>query len=229
MEEEKADGVGVSGAGRGSSDTDGSGGGGYGGTTSPRRSPETAIDFLLQPFDYGKAYVPRRADHAQRIDVIRGESVVWKFEVMDHMDIDFSVVFRPHPVAVPSTPGESERTSADQGATWAEFDSEMSSPGPKDAGRRASPVASEGSNLNAGTSTNGGTRRRRRSGWWSMGASGGNGDSERGEAGVGVGVCKEPGGKDETSSDQTVHLPTRYYSGEGDVVQGSFTCPADGT
>ncbi|CAN0321634.1 unnamed protein product, partial [Hapterophycus canaliculatus] len=68
--------------------------------------PETAIDFLLQPFEYGQAYVPRRAEHTESIDVLRGESVVWKFEVMDHLDIDFSVTFRPRPVTSPGLPPE---------------------------------------------------------------------------------------------------------------------------
>ncbi|CAM9741485.1 unnamed protein product, partial [Choristocarpus tenellus] len=64
-------------------------------------NPKTAIDFLLQPFDYSKAYVPRRESHRVCIDVLRGESVVWKFIVEDHMDLEFSVAFQPHPVGPP--------------------------------------------------------------------------------------------------------------------------------
>ncbi|CAM9133102.1 unnamed protein product, partial [Discosporangium mesarthrocarpum] len=67
----------------------------------PNGKSTSAIDFLVQPFDYSKTYIPRRTSHRVDIDVLRGESVVWKFIVADHMDIEFSVNFRAHPVGPP--------------------------------------------------------------------------------------------------------------------------------
>ena len=179
------------------------------GTGAPR-TPETAVDFLLQPFDYGEAYVRRRSKHTERIDVLRGESVVWKFEVLDHLDINFSVVFRPHPV--PLSPLVPEvATCENDGAE-----------------------PSENPSLKATTSSkpNG---RSRRSGWWGSGSGGDSNVGRRGEvkAGCGAKAGAEAGGSERESAlapkKQIVHLPTRYSTGGGDLVQGSFTCPADGT
>ncbi|CBN75833.1 conserved unknown protein [Ectocarpus siliculosus] len=191
-----------------------------------RKSPETAIDFLLQPFEYGRAYVPRRAEHTESIDVLRGESVVWKFEVLDHLDIDFSVTFRPHPLASssrrpleadedggrPSTAEEQEeedRGVLDAGVGLA------SSPGPRGVGN-GGVAASSANGDSSGTEAG-----RKRSRWWgrSGGCEGAAGDAD---GGTGGGAVSAPKG-------ETVHLPTRYSTGGGDPVQGSFSCPAAGT
>lgn len=231
-------------------------GGGEGGMP---KSPETAIDFLLQPFEYGKVYLPRRAEHTDSIDVLRGESVVWKFEVMDHLDIDFSVTFRPHPVAV-WQPTEAAAGGGDDdkdddeddnnrsaAAAAAETDSVvdpnreegrlLSSPGPRGVGGGASattPIAGDDrSGGGGGSSCSAGAEGRRSSRWWSR--SGGAGC--KGAAGTGPsggedgGRCRheEAGGGEGALKDQIVHLPTRYSTGGGDPVQGSFSCPAAGT
>ncbi|CAM9300730.1 unnamed protein product, partial [Ectocarpus sp. 4 AP-2014] len=191
-----------------------------------RKSPETAIDFLLQPFEYGRAYVPRRAEHTESIDVLRGESVVWKFEVLDHLDIDFSVTFRPHPLAASSRrpleadedggrpPTAEEQQEEDRGVLDAGVGL-ASSPGPRGVGDGG--VAASSANGDSGSTEAG----RKRSGWWgrSGGCGGAAGDADGGTGGGGVSAPKG----------ETVHLPTRYSTGGGDPVQGSFSCPAAGT
>lgn len=189
------------------------------------KAPETAVDFLLQPFDYREAYVPRRSVHTECIDVLRGESVVWKFEVLDHLDINFSVVFRPHPVALP--PGV-----VDDGNT-SHFTLSNDAVPKRDASSEATSSAKP-------------NERTRRSGWWGGGGSGSatvtsreNGESkEKADSGAKSGKRAEEGGGggsegaqkvNKEEKDQTVHLPTRYSTGGGDLVQGSFTCPSDGT
>ncbi|CAN0395570.1 unnamed protein product, partial [Ectocarpus sp. 12 AP-2014] len=191
-----------------------------------RKSPETAIDFLLQPFEYGRAYVPRRAEHTESIDVLRGESVVWKFEVLDHLDIDFSVTFRPHPLAASSRrpleanedggrpPTAEEQEGEDRGVLDAGV-CLASSPGPRGVGDEG--VAASSANGDSGSTEAG----RKRSTWWgrSSGCGGAAGDAD---GGTGGGAVSAPKG-------ETVHLPTRYSTGGGDPVQGSFSCPAAGT
>lgn len=189
-----------------------------------RKSPETAIDFLLQPFEYGRAYVPRRAEHTESIDVLRGESVVWKFEVLDHLDIDFSVTFRPHPLAASShRPAEADEDggrppTAEQEEDRGVLDDGVglpSSPGPRGAGNGG--VATSSANGDRGSTEAG----RKRSRWWgrSGGCEGAAGDAD---GGTGEGPVSATKG-------ETVHLPTRYSTGGGDPVQGSFSCPAAGT
>ncbi|CAM9431368.1 unnamed protein product, partial [Ectocarpus fasciculatus] len=190
-----------------------------------RKSPETAIDFLLQPFEYGRAYVPRRAEHTESIDVLRGESVVWKFEVLDHLDIDFSVTFRPHPLAASSRrppeagedggrPPTAEEEEEDCGVLDADADLPRS-PGPRGVGSGG--VAASSANGDGGSTEAG----RKRSRWWgrSGGCEGAAGGADGGTGGGGVNAPKG----------ETVHLPTRYSTGSGDPVQGSFSCPAAGT
>lgn len=201
------------------------------------QEPETAIDFLLQPFDYTSVYVPRRGSHSEQIDVLRGESVVWKFEVLDHLDINFSVVFRPHPVVVPShRPDSGDDLAVDGGAADYQVTSSVGrpvSPGPKGTKSADSPAASPDT-VNAEVDGGTNSRRRRKSGWWGMvsvsqRASGKN-DMIVDRNGATEGLRYNHSGDDETSSqEKTVHLPTRYSTGGGDPVQGSFTCPADGT
>ncbi|CAM9915648.1 unnamed protein product, partial [Scytosiphon promiscuus] len=224
------------GSGGGGSNVDSADGAGAGGKEeAARKGPETAIDFLLQPFEYGQAYVPRRAEHAESIDVLRGESVVWKFEVMDHLDIDFSVTFRPRPVTSPRLPLEPDENdedndsdnddAADAAAADADTQSPPAappSPGPRDVSGGASTIEDGGSC----SAEAGGLRSR----WWSRG---GNAREE-----VAPGVSADgtngvtAGDGESTPKDkalQTVHLPTRYSTGGGDPVQGSFSCPAAGT
>lgn len=186
------------------------------------KAPETAVDFLLQPFDYREAYVPRRSVHTECIDVLRGESVVWKFEVLDHLDINFSVVFRPHPVSL--SPGV-----LNDGNTCHFTPPSIAVP--------------KGDASSEATSSRKPNGRTRRSGWWSGGSgnatvtSRDNGESkQKTESDAKSGKCAENGGGGSGGArtvnkekNQTVHLPTRYSTGEGDLVQGSFTCPADGT
>lgn len=222
------------------------GGGGRGGDGP--QEPETAIDFLLQPFDYTSAYVPRREDHTEEIDVLRGESVVWKFEVLDHLDINFSVVFRPHPVAVPSHHPDSgdnpatDETSANVYGDFAaanarETAGRPSSPGSKGRSSSCSPLEkSDTAKGESGTGTGTSCRRRRGSGWWGV-----VGVSSRAGAKPDRAVGRDSGGstegeprdcekeRNEALQEKTVHLPTRYSTGGGDPVQGSFNCPADGT
>lgn len=201
-------------------------GGGTHGENRSLKIPETAIDFLLQPFDYGKAYLPRRAEHTERIDVIRGESVVWKFKVMDNLDIDFSAVFRPHPVAVPS-----RRFDHATGGSGSEATSTSNSDGDEKAMSSPTPKGES----SAGTLKSGGTtvaqKARRRSSWWGSHNDGGGGGAApgapQGDGGGQGGEQVET--EDETLNDQAVHLRTRYGTGAEDSVQGSFTCPADGT
>ncbi|CAM9417264.1 unnamed protein product [Pylaiella littoralis] len=208
-----------------------------GGGDGVPKSPETAIDFLLQPFEYGKVYLPRRAEHTDRIDVLRGESVVWKFEVMDHLDIDFSVTFRPHPVAMwqpTEAAGDGDNNQPAAAETGSAVDpslkqGRLSSPGPRDAGGGASTTTAAKSD---GSSSSNGAEGRRSSRWWST--SGGAGC--KGAAGTGAGGGEdggrgreEAGGGERAPKDQIVHLPTRYSTGGGDPVQGSFSCPAAGT
>lgn len=209
---------------------------GRGGDGVPK-SPETAIDFLLQPFEYGKVYLPRRAEHTDSIDVLRGESVVWKFEVMDHLDIDFSVTFRPHPVAV-WQPSEAADDDDDKAPSAVETSSttvdpnlqggRLSSPGPSGVGGGASTTTA----ANGDGCGSSGAEGARSSRWWSrsggagckgaVGTTPGSGEDAR---------CghEEAGGGDKALKDQIVHLPTRYSTGGGDPVQGSFSCPAAGT
>lgn len=203
------------------------GGGSYGGEGAPR-DPETAIDFLVQPFDYTNTYVPRRGAHTESIDVLRGESVVWKFEVLDSLDIDFSVVFRPHPVAVPShNPGDDGDESSVMGEVPTTDDNMTSSPGPKDSSGADSPPPGF-HEAREEDSASGSRRWSAGGGWWS-------GSGKRCVQGMeadGNIVREFSGGgghENETSKEKTVHLPTRYSTGEGDPVQGSFTCPAAGT
>lgn len=227
---------------RGSSSSDGAGGGSGG---DGPQEPETAIDFLLQPFDYTSAYVPRREDHTEQIDVLRGESVVWKFEVLDHLDINFSVVFRPHPVVMPShnldfgdnliTNEADANFNGDFAAEdWKEVVGAPSSPGPKGGSSSCLPVeTSVTTKEEAATGTN---CRPRGSGWW-----GAVGVSKSASARTEKSVYRDAGGsteegprdcekkRDEASQEKTVHLPTRYSTGGGDPVQGSFTCPEHGT
>lgn len=195
-------------------------GSGGDGEEAGRKGPETAIDFLLQPFEYGQAYVPRRAEHAESIDVLRGESVVWKFEVMDHLDIDFSVTFRPHPVTSPRLPPKDDEDDNDEDGQSAV--TEAGSPGPRSS---AAPTSEDGGS-GCSAETGGG-----RSRWWSRS---GNVGEESAPGGVPADVTNggTGGGGETTPKDktvQTVHLPTRYSTGGGDPVQGSFSCPAAGT
>lgn len=200
------------------------------------QEPETAIDFLLQPFDYTNVYVPRRGSHSEQIDVLRGESVVWKFEVLDHLDINFSVVFRPHPVVVPSHRHDAGDDLAIDGDV-AEYQvmssiGRPSSPGPKGT-KSADPLVASPDTVDAKVDAGTNSRRRRRSGWWGMGSVGqhasGKDDMTTDRDGAREGVRYSDSSGDEASREKTVHLPTRYSTGGGDPVQGSFTCPADGT
>ncbi|KDO32187.1 hypothetical protein SPRG_03404 [Saprolegnia parasitica CBS 223.65] len=53
----------------------------------------TAIDFLLQPFEYEKVVIPRGSKHDVQLQVTNSSQVlVWKFEVED-FDIDFNADF----------------------------------------------------------------------------------------------------------------------------------------
>lgn len=190
-----------------------------GGGGEARKSPETAIDFLLQPFEYSKVYLPRRAEHTESIDVLRGESVVWKFEVMDHLDIDFSVTFRPQPVvaASPFSPpeaGDGGEFAVDAGGAVRP----EASPGPRGIGGEAATAAA---NNNSRSSEAEGKLSR----WWGRGGGGAGCKSAVGAA-SGEARGEEGGAKEQT---RIVHLPTRYATGGGDPVQGSFSCPAAGT
>ena len=201
--------------------------GGGGGGGEPRKSPETAIDFLLQPFEYSKVYLPRRAQHTESIDVLRGESVVWKFEVMDHLDIDFSVTFRPQsavaaasPFSLPDAASDAVEGDGDESQFPAEADSgaapDARSPGPRDVGGGAAAAAE---NDRRGSEAEGKLSR-----WWGRGGGAGCRNSIE-AAGEGAGA----GDRGAKEKEQTVHLPTRYSTGGGDPVQGSFSCPAAGT
>ena len=222
----------------------GSGGSsGYGGEGAPR-SPETAVDFLLQPFESRKVYVPRRAEHTERIDVLHGESVVWKFEVMDSLDVDFSVLFKPHPLPILS-PDQGAAAAAAAAAAAVAADASagtegrLSSPGPRGEEGDTLPVnrASDGGNTDAGRASAAGERPPRRSGWWGRGSGdgeggdgGSHGDTQASAEGGGRGTERDGGGRGQgPPKDRAVHLPTRYSTVGGDLVQGSFTCPADGT
>lgn len=190
---------------------------GWGGGGEARKSPETAIDFLLQPFEYSKVYLPRRAQHTESIDVLRGESVVWKFEVLDHLDIDFSVTFRPQPAAAAPFPphdvGDGGQLSVGAGGPVAP----ESSPGPR--GLRGEASSSAASNDRRSSSEAEGKLSR----WWGRGGGAGC------KSAIGAAASDRAGGGDGGEKEQTVHLPTRYSTGGGDPVQGSFSCPAAGT
>lgn len=222
----------------------GGNGSGYGGEKGPHE-PETAIDFLVQPFDYTSAYLPRRGKHTEQIDVLRGESVVWKFEVMDHLDINFSVVFRPHPVAIPSNLSAfcGDDSYADKNG-YRHLDGIAQTEVGKTAGRPPSPGPKNGSRagfseeatVRAESSDKGSGTRHLGSGWWGGGSSRGGGDKgEEDDGGDGSGVdgMRRSGARGdeegEAPKEEMAHLPTRYSTGGGVPVQGSFTCPADGT
>lgn len=208
------------------------------------REPETAIDFLVQPFDYTSAYVPRRASHTERIDVLRGESVVWKFEVLDHLDIDFSVVFRPHPVAVFAHAGEADGLPPEEtlsiprivGVGGGNDDGELPDGGATDA---ASAKDNAGGTESQGKGKNGspgdkGKRPRADGGgsWWSGGSSAGvkeRTDDDVQVLGGKAGAAAGATAGDDQGEESTVHLPTRYSTSGEDPVQGSFTCASDGT
>ena len=216
----------------------GSGNNGYGGEGGPK-NPETAIDFLLQPFECRKVYVPRRAEHTERIDVLHGESVVWKFEVMDSLDVDFSVMFRPHPLPVlsPHTGGDDHEAAVAASAAAAAEDLPagaeacLSSPGPRGDEGDEPPVdgVNDVGNANAGGASAAEGRPRR---WWGIGSGVGDGGSGESRSDPKTGAGAREGGERERQGppkDRAVHLPTRYSTVGGDLVQGSFTCPADGT
>lgn len=194
---------------------------GCGGEARNRKSPETAIDFLLQPFEYSKVYLPRRAEHTESIDVLRGESVVWKFEVMDHLDIDFSVTFRPQPMVAssfsPPEAGDGGQSAAEaRGAVHPE-----ASPGPRGIGGGVPTTANSDSRRS-------GEAEGKVSRWW--GRSGGAGCKRAVGCKSAVGAAgDEARGGEGGPVEQTVHLPTRYSTGGEDPVQGSFSCPAAGT
>eukprot|EP00903_Cladosiphon_okamuranus_P007092 g6891.t2 len=216
----------------GCSGWDGGGGGGAGGG-QPHKSPETAIDFLLQPFEYSKVYLPRRAQHTESIDVLRGESVVWKFEVMDHLDIDFSVTFRPQPVGAgspfspPDGAGDGDQFPGEAGGAAVAVAPDAS-PGPRGAGGETSAAANNGRRSSEGEG--------KLSRWWGRGDGGAGCKSASFKSSVEAGAASDVatgggGGEGVAKEDkeQTVHLPTRYSTGGGDPVQGSFSCPAAGT
>lgn len=194
------------------------------------RDPFTAIDFLVQPFDYTSAYVPRRATHVEHIDVLRGESVVWKFEVLDHLDIDFSVVFRPHPVVFPPHtyyPEDAPPAEEEEAVSWNEFAVLEGGEAVLDAGSKSTMTRAWSDEFGQGT----GRKRQGRgsSAWWGGGAiSSAREKQEEDEVVMGTDAAATREANEELKG-ETVHLPTRYSTGGADPVQGSFTCPADGT
>ena len=71
----------------------------------------SAIQFVLQPFEYEKVHIARGSKYEREIAVELEQSVVlWKFEVVDY-DIDFEVFFLPD--------NESERTVVHQKTRYA--------------------------------------------------------------------------------------------------------------